>query len=85
MPTEAEVRADDLALPDAAPDGHALATQPDNEEFESRETKIRNAAYARYERRGSQAGDAVEDWLEAERTVDARTSTWDDSSTPSSP
>ena len=85
IPTEAQVRAIDLELQDAAPNNLGAANEPEGDDVESRETKIRNAAYERYERPGSQDGDAVEDWLEAERTIDARTSTWDDSSATSAP
>ena len=57
VPTEAEERAADLEQEDAA------ARQV-------REERIRQAAYARYEHRGSEPGHAEEDWLDAERRVD---------------
>jgi Protein of unknown function (DUF2934) len=39
---------------------------------ESREARIAEAAYWRAERRGFAPGSELEDWLEAEREVDAR-------------
>jgi len=59
-PTEAEERAADLEQNDAA-------------SREAREERIRQAAYARYVQRGSEPGDAEEDWLDAERRVDQET------------
>lgn len=38
---------------------------------ESRLDRIAQRAYALYERRGGQGGSAVEDWLQAEREIDA--------------
>jgi hypothetical protein len=69
-PLEAEVRADDLGSADAGPDagaGSAETPEPDP----SREARIREAAYAAYERRGKAPGREEEDWLEAERSIDA--------------
>ena len=60
VPTEAEERAADLEQNDAA-------------SREAREERIRQAAYARYVQRGSEPGDAEEDWLDAERRVDQET------------
>ncbi len=37
----------------------------------SREERIRDAAYAAYERRGREPGREADDWFEAERVVDA--------------
>ncbi|HJS02330.1 MAG TPA: DUF2934 domain-containing protein [Variovorax sp.] len=65
-PLEAEVRAADIATDDAGV-GSEEAAQPDA----SREARIREAAYAAYLRRGGQAGHEEEDWLEAERSIDA--------------
>jgi hypothetical protein len=59
LPSEAAVRAVDLELGDAA----SLE--------EARQSRIREAAYAAYERRGGEPGHESEDWLEAEQTVDA--------------
>lgn len=39
------------------------------EETVAREEAIRRAAYAAYERRGGQAGDETQDWLDAEAEV----------------
>ena len=58
MPTEAEVRADDLES----------GEDPD----EGRDGRIRRAAYAAFLRRGDQPGNELDDWLEAERSVDAQ-------------
>ena len=65
-PLEAEVRAADLGS-DSAGAGSDEATEPDP----SREARIREAAYAAYERRGKVPGREEEDWLEAERSIDA--------------
>ena len=65
-PLEAEVRAADLGSADAGA-GDEAATGPDA----SRETRIRERAYAAYERRGKTPGGEEEDWLEAERSIDA--------------
>ena len=37
-----------------------------------RETRIREAAYRRYQQRAGGNGDALADWLEAEKEEDAR-------------
>jgi hypothetical protein len=69
LPLEAEVRAADLGSADAGPEaGSEETTEPDA----SREARIREAAYAAYERRGKAPGGEEEDWLEAERSVDAQ-------------
>ena len=57
VPTEAEVRAADLE-------------QDDAKLREDREARIRDAAYAKSERRGFEPGHEDEDWLEAERDLD---------------
>ena len=44
----------------------ASATSP-----ASRFERIAQRAYALYERRGGEGGSAVEDWLQAEREIDA--------------
>ena len=60
LPTEAELRTADLA-----------SEGPGADEIQARrQARIREAAYAAYQRRGGQAGHDVEDWLEAERAVD---------------
>ena len=64
LPLEAEVRAADLGSVGA---GNDETTEPDA----SREARIREAAYAAYERRGKTPGREQEDWLEAERSIDA--------------
>jgi hypothetical protein len=56
-PTDAEVRTPDL-------ESHASAAS-------EREKRIRDAAYAAYERRGRAPGREEEDWLEAEKELDA--------------
>lgn len=38
---------------------------------DSRENRVRRAAYARYEQRGKEGGHEVEDWLNAEAEVTA--------------
>ena len=60
LPTEAERRTADLASEGPMAD----------EAQARRQARIREAAYATYERRGGQAGHEVEDWLEAERAID---------------
>lgn len=40
---------------------------------DSRETRIRRAAYDAYLRRGGESGDEIQDWLDAEAQVDGRT------------
>lgn len=65
-PPEAEVRAADIGA-DNAGAGSEEATKPDA----SREARIREAAYAAYERRGKAPGREEQDWLEAERSIDA--------------
>jgi hypothetical protein len=59
-PTESEVRTADLA----GAESHASAPS-------EREKRIRDAAYAAYERRGREPGREEEDWLEAEKELDA--------------
>ena len=69
LPLEAEVRAADLGSVGAGADaGNDETTEPDA----SREARIREAAYAAYERRGKAPGGEEEDWLEAERSIDAQ-------------
>ena len=62
-PTEAEVRAADLEQDDITA----------HEQAQRREARIRQAAYKKYERRGSVPGHAEEDWIEAERDIDQET------------
>ncbi|WP_197893587.1 DUF2934 domain-containing protein [Variovorax sp. PBL-H6] len=65
------MRAADLGSADAgagADIGSEEATQPGT----SRDARIREAAYAAYERRGRTPGSEEEDWLEAERSIDAQ-------------
>ena len=83
LPTEAEVRAADLEREDTAtrdgdvqPDpardqaeADAGAVGQSDAATESREERIRRAAYALYQKRGSSPGSDLDDWLEAERTV----------------
>ena len=59
LPTEAEVRTSDLE-------------QIEEHEGEGRQARIRDAAHAAYVRRGSEPGGELQDWLEAEREVDAQ-------------
>jgi hypothetical protein len=44
-------------------------SQPHSEDVSARETRIREAAYAAYQRRGCVAGAEVEDWLQAESEI----------------
>jgi Protein of unknown function (DUF2934) len=60
VPTEAETRAADLEQDDSA---------ARNEQTPDRAAQIRQAAYARSERRGFEPGHEEEDWLEAERDL----------------
>lgn len=66
LPLEAEVRTTDLRPDDTIAEASGRQG-PDS----AREARIRQAAYAAYERRGRQPGHEEEDWLEAERQVDA--------------
>ena len=66
MPTEAETRAADLA--ETAGNGTEDATPP-SEDGDDRDSRIRKAAYAAYQRRGSLPGQELDDWLEAERSL----------------
>jgi hypothetical protein len=68
-PLEAEVRAADIGS-DAAGAANEEAAEP-ADASPSREARIRAAAYAAYLRRGGEAGHEEEDWLEAERSIDA--------------
>lgn len=65
-PLEAEVRAVDLGSTGAGA-GSEESAPPDP----VRQARIREAAYAAYERRGKAPGHEEEDWLEAERSIDA--------------
>ena len=60
-PTEAEVRTSDLEQSD-----DASSAESEQERIE----RIRQAAYERYQRRGSTPGHEEEDWLAAERDID---------------
>lgn len=60
LPLEAEVRAIDLEADTGATPSPG----------QDRETRIREAAYARSEQRGFIPGHEEEDWLEAERMID---------------
>ena len=61
LPTEAEVMAGDLESAAAPAEGID----------DDRERRIREAAYAAYERRGGAPGNEIDDWLEGERSVDS--------------
>ena len=65
-PTEAEVRATDLDEQETPPPDDREGTPREDD----RQDRIRRAAYANYQRRGASAGSEVEDWLDAERSVD---------------
>lgn len=68
-PTEAEAEAEvRTADPAGAPPSEAQTPKPSD-----REDRIREAAYAAYERRGKETGREEDDWLEAERALDAET------------
>jgi hypothetical protein len=71
-PLEAEVRAADLVGEEPS-DAQA---SPESQ----REDRIREAAYAAYERRGREPGHEQEDWLDAERTLER-----DQTTTPATP
>ncbi len=74
--------ASDIGLPAAPADGHAAAVHtpraddPAAEQQASdeatREERIRQAAYARWQQRGGESGDHHTDWLDAEADI-ART------------
>ena len=61
VPTQAEARAAALEQDEAA-------------SRQNRDARIREAAYARYQQRGSEPGHEEEDWLAAERQVDQEAS-----------
>ena len=65
LPTEAETRAADLEQEDST---------ARDKQLRDREAQIRDAAYARSERRGFESGHEDEDWFEAERNLDRGTS-----------
>lgn len=46
-----------------------MKTPPTSENTDSRENLIRLRAYELYERRGSEAGHELDDWLQAEAEV----------------
>ncbi|MDM0022636.1 DUF2934 domain-containing protein [Variovorax saccharolyticus] len=50
--------------------GEAPLQSGASDEEEDRQARIRAAAYAAWERRGGEPGHEVEDWLEAERSLD---------------
>jgi len=62
--TERRTRTD--GAPTAMPPTTPLEAQGD------RETRIREAAYRRFEQRARNDGDALTDWLEAEKQVGGR-------------
>ena len=64
LPTEAETRAADLEQEDST---------ARKEQLRDREARIRDAAYARSERRAFEPGHEDEDWFEAERNLDRGT------------
>ena len=49
----------------------ARSRPPDGPDAVDRETKIRQAAYALYEKNGCRPGSALSDWLAAELAIDA--------------
>ena len=57
----------------AAASGTTEPPTPETAEppHEDREARIREAAYRRYQERAGGSGDALDDWLEAEKEVDA--------------
>lgn len=55
-----------------APVEEGLPTAPPHvPEWAAREARVRQAAYARYEKRGAESGHDVEDWLAAEAEIEA--------------
>lgn len=68
LPPVAEVGAG--SIPDTSPDLTFLSV-PQPVPVPNRETRIAAAAYARAERRGFAPGFELDDWLAAEREVDA--------------
>ena len=79
-PTEAESTTHQTSKTSAVPDSQTTTGSVTGEPDEplrahgapvDRETKVREAAYAAAERRGFAPGQEIEDWLEAERAVDA--------------
>lgn len=69
QPTEAQIRAEDLEQNDTRIGQQQEAPEGQDPE---RESRIREAAYARSERRGFTPGHEEEDWLEAERDLAQR-------------
>ncbi|MDB5828387.1 MAG: hypothetical protein JWQ73_2607 [Variovorax sp.] len=59
-----------------APGPRSQGAKPSDVETDpqGREQRIREAAYAAYERRGPGPGNEIDDWLEAERSVDTQAS-----------
>ena len=68
LPPVAEVG--DGSIPETSPDISFLS-EPTPAPVQSRETRIAVAAYQRAERRGFAPGFELDDWLAAEREVDA--------------
>ena len=68
LPPVAEVG--DGSIPETSPD-IAFLSEPTPTPVQSRETRIAAAAYQRAERRGFAPGFELDDWLAAEREVDA--------------
>ena len=58
------------AVMPSAPEPNMVSGSPTSSP-QSRLDRIAQRAYALYERRGGEGGSAVEDWLQAEREIDA--------------
>lgn len=53
------------------PPAAAATPGPNPASPESRSERIAQRAYSIYERRGAQGGNAMDDWLQAEREIDS--------------
>lgn len=67
MPPRAR-RQPPAAIPQAPTEPIATPSNPKN--AQSRMARISERAYAIYERRGGEGGQALDDWLQAEREID---------------
>jgi hypothetical protein len=72
---------DKMETPEGAKTGSTAAESSPGGDALSREQKVREEAYRRYQARGGQPGDPLDDWLEAEAGIDRvdRTGPSDDS------
>lgn len=71
---DAESRSEEVSSSGSRPHDMQTQASPDREIGMDREDEIRRRAYELYEERGGRAGNATDDWLAAEREIQARDS-----------